>query len=147
MIGFITWGSKWEYKVKEDGLRVDKLCPECDMRGEFFEVIPTKYFTIFWIPIKSTETKKPLLECPHCHERFYIQQPDYVSGIKNLSKPKINKPTVIHLPQAETDYRDICITQCRNCDHKLRVPKNDKMLRITCPLCNNSFILRNGEYI
>jgi hypothetical protein len=77
---FFIWGSKWEYRVEGDGLRVGKLCPECGVRGEFFEVIPTKYFSIFWIPIVPTETKKSLLECPNCHERFHIQVDDFVSA-------------------------------------------------------------------
>jgi ribosomal protein L33 len=97
---FVSWGSKWEYKTKENGLIIDKYCPECNRYGEFFEVIPTKYFTLFWIPIFPTETKKALLECPNCHERFYIQSSDYYSAKKGPSVintlppiPKKPKPT------------------------------------------------------
>ena len=66
------WGSKWKYKVKPNGLRVRKLCPECHTHGQFFEVIPTKYFTAYWIPLLPTDTKKSVLECPNCHEHVYI---------------------------------------------------------------------------
>jgi hypothetical protein len=61
------------------------------VRGKFFEVIPTKYFSIFWIPIAPTESIKSLLECPNCHERFYIQQNDYSSIQQNdsLSDDKV----------------------------------------------------------
>jgi len=48
---FISWGSKWKYEKKLNGLKIDKKCPECSSFGEFFEVIPKKYFTLYWIPI------------------------------------------------------------------------------------------------
>jgi tetratricopeptide (TPR) repeat protein len=126
------------------GLRVEKSCPECGTRGIFFEVIPTKYFSIFWIPVKPMETKKPLLECQNCHERFYIQQSDYLSAIKDLPKSKTKENKVIHLPQ---DPIDFCIVPCDNCGQKLKVPKNDKMLGVTCPSCKNTFNFQKGEKV
>ena len=144
---FIAWGSKWQYKVKKNGLRVEKMCPECDKRGAFFEVIPTKYFTLFWVPTASTETKKPLLECPNCHERFYIQQSDYLSAIKQLSKTTQKRDNVIYMPHSKEIDSGGCIVPCENCGQKLRVPQKDKMLKITCPSCKNIFYFKNGEKI
>ncbi|MEA1949301.1 MAG: zinc-ribbon domain-containing protein [Thermodesulfobacteriota bacterium] len=144
---FIAWGSKWEYKVKKNGLRVEKMCPECDKRGEFFEVIPTKYFTLFWIKTAPTETKKPLLECPNCHERFYIQQSDYLSAISRLSKLNQKKDNVIHLPHSMEKGIDGFIILCENCNQKLRVPQKDKMLKITCPSCKNTLYFKNGKKV
>jgi hypothetical protein len=144
MFFFLNWGSKWKYNVKEGGLRVEKLCPECGGRGKFFEVIPTKYFSIFWIPVAPTESKKPLLECPNCHERFYIQQADYLSAINDLGQSKTKHNKVIHLPQ---DSIDAYIVQCDNCGQKLKVPKNDRMLKVTCPSCKNTFHFQKGEKV
>jgi Zn finger protein HypA/HybF involved in hydrogenase expression len=138
MFFFFAWGNRWNYKVKEEGLRVEKFCPECDSRGKFFEVIPTKYFTLFGIPIKATEKKKSLLECPNCHERFYIQQSDYLSAINDSAKTKEH---AIH----QEESTDFCILRCDNCDQKLRVPRTNKMLRITCPACKGSFNLQKGH--
>ncbi len=76
---FLVWGSKWKHKRKENGLILYKQCPECNRSGEFFEVIPKKYFTLFWIPILPTEKKKSVFECPNCHERFYMQNQDHYS--------------------------------------------------------------------
>jgi hypothetical protein len=141
---FLNWGSQWKYNPKEGGLRVEKLCPECGMRGKFFEVIPTKYFSIFWIPVAPTESKKSLLECPNYHERFYIQQSDYLSAIKDVakSKPKYNK--IIDLPQ---DSIEICIVPCDNCGQKLKIPKNDWRLKVTCSSCKNTFHFQKGEKV
>ena len=143
MFFFLNWGSKWKYNVKEGGLRVEKLCPECTTRGIFFEVVPTKYFSIFWIPVAPTESKKPLLECPNCHERFYIQQSDYLSAIKDVAKPKINVDRAIHL----SNGHDFCIVPCDYCGKRLKVPNNNKMLRVTCPSCKNTFNFQKGEKI
>jgi Zn finger protein HypA/HybF involved in hydrogenase expression len=142
---FIAWGNKWQYKVKENGLRVNKMCPECDKSGEFFEVIPTKYFTLFWIPIAPTETKKPLLECPHCHERFYIQQHEYMNAIKRLSELSQRKRTVLHMPYNEQKGINYNIFQCQDCGQKLRIPIKKELLKITCPSCKNTFHFQNGE--
>jgi DNA-directed RNA polymerase subunit M/transcription elongation factor TFIIS len=144
MFYFFSWGSKWKYNVKEGGLRVAKLCPECGVRGTFFEVIPTKYFSIFWVPVAPTESKKPLLECPNCHERFYIQEADYSSAIKDSAKSEKKYNKVIHLPQ---DSIDVSIVPCDNCGQKLKVPKNDRMLRVKCPSCKNTFHFQKGEKI
>jgi len=51
---------------------VNKTCPACRREGVFFEVIPKKYFTLYWVPLFSTEQKPSVLECPGCHEKFYI---------------------------------------------------------------------------
>ena len=144
MFFFFSWGSKWKYEAPVGGLRVEKSCPDCGVRGRFFEVIPKKYFSIFWIPVAPTESKKPLLECPNCHERFYILQSDYLSAIKDATESKTKDNKVIHLPQ---DPIDVCIVPCENCGQKLKVPKNDKMLRITCPSCKNTFHFHKGEKI
>jgi hypothetical protein len=69
---FIIWGSKWKYEKKPGGMVVNKFCPNCKRQEDMFEVIPKKYFTLYWIPLFSTEQKDPLLECPNCHEKFYI---------------------------------------------------------------------------
>jgi hypothetical protein len=147
MFFFFSWGNKWQYKVKGDGLKVGKCCPECDKQGIFFEVIPTKYFSIFGIPVTPTETKKPLLECPNCHEKFYIQQSDYLLAIKDLAQTKGNSEKVISLANEQGGSRDICIVPCDECGQKLKVPKNDKMLRITCPLCKYTFNFQKGEKV
>jgi hypothetical protein len=110
----------------------------------FFEVIPTKYFSIFWIPVAPTESKNPLLECPNCHERFYIQQADYLSAIKDVWKSKPKYSEAIQLPQ---DSIDFCIVPCDICGQKLKVPKNDKLLRVTCLSCKNTFNFQEGEKI
>jgi len=142
---FISWGSKWEYKRKDQGLIVGKLCPECNSYGEFFEVIPTKYFTLFWIPVSPTETKKSLLECPNCHERFYTQTQDYYSAKQ--------KPNVIEAPppikkRPKPPLKEIhFIFECEECSQKLRVPQNKEILRVSCSKCKNSFKVKNGKRI
>lgn len=142
---FIVWGSKWQYKVKENGLRVNKMCPECDRRGDFFEVIPTKYFTLFWIPLSPTETKKPLLECPHCHERFYIQHHDYMNAIKRLSELKQKKTNVLHMPYENHSISNYTIFPCEHCGQKLRTPIKEELLKVTCPSCKNIFHFIDGK--
>jgi len=133
---FIVWGSKWKHKIKENGLRVNKICPECNRSGEFFEVIPSKYFTLFWIPLVATETKKPLLECPHCHARLYIQQHDYNNAIKGFYEQKRSN---------NIDRSNCIIFQCINCAQKLRIPIKNKLLKITCPVCKKIFYFHNGK--
>lgn len=142
---FIAWGSKWQYKVKENGLRVNKICPECDKRGEFFEVIPTKYFTLFWFPISPTKTQKPLLECPNCHERFYIQHHDYMDAIKNLSELNQKKRDVLYMPYDEHKNDKYTFFHCQNCGQKLRIPIKKELLKITCPSCKNTSLFINGN--
>ena len=142
---FFVWGSKWQHKIKKNGLRIHKFCPECDSRGEFFEVIPSKYFTLFWIPLSKTRTKKPLLECPHCHERFYIQQHDYMNAIHKLSTVNQNKQ--LHVPQEDHSSGHYTVNQCQNCEQKLRIPIKKKPLKITCPSCKNIFHFQNGKKV
>ena len=87
---FLIWGSRWQYEIKSGGLRVQKKCPECDRTGEFIEVKPTKYFTLYFIPLIETESKRTVLECPHCKSHFYIpiaasrNQTVNVNGIRNI---------------------------------------------------------------
>jgi uncharacterized protein YbaR (Trm112 family) len=133
---FIAWGNKWQYKVKQNGLSVNKMCPACDKSGEFFEVIPTKYFALFWIPLAPTETKKSLLECPHCHARLYIQQHDYNNAIKGFSGQKRSN---------NIDRSNCIIFQCENCTQKLRIPIKNKLLKITCPVCKKIFYFHDGK--
>lgn len=145
---FISWGSKWEYKRKEDGLAVSKLCPNCHRYGDFFEVVPTKYFTLFWMPIAPTETKNSLLECSECQERFYIQQSDYAAApasrkktnVIEMPSPEIKKP---NSPTKEINF----IFECENCEKKLRVPKSDSVYIVSCPNCKNSFKVKSGRRI
>jgi ribosomal protein L33 len=115
---FISWGSEWSYKRKKGYLSVEKLCPECDKRCEFVEVVPTKHFTLFWIPVFETETKKPLLECTRCQSRFYIQPSDYAAAK--------------------------CIFECEHCSQKLRVPQKDAVISVRCPTCGTSFKVKDG---
>ncbi len=124
-----VWGSKWKYKVKPNGLHVEKYCSECHIRGEFFEVVPTKYFTAYWIPLFPTETKESVLECPNCHEHLYIQQSDYLSAMKKQ--------------QTGT----LCMFICEGCGQKLRVPQKANTIKVTCPSCRDTFNVRNGRKI
>ena len=135
MFLFVIWGNKWRHKTKGNGLRVEKFCPECDRRGEFFEVVPTEYFTLFFIPIFRLDTKKPLLECPNCHTRFYIQPQDYLSGVKTFSKSNND---------GEIKKED-CIIVCENCGKKLRVPRRDDRIKGACPSCRSTIYFQNGQ--
>jgi hypothetical protein len=141
---FLVWGSKWQYKVKENGLRVNKTCPECDNRCDFIEVIPTKYFTLFWIPLFSTETKKPLLECTHCHERVYIQHQDYMNAIKSLSESDQRKQKELQAQHEDHGNSNCTVFQCQHCRQNLRIPIKKELLKITCPTCKNIFHFQDG---
>jgi Zn finger protein HypA/HybF involved in hydrogenase expression len=142
---FISLGSKWEYKKEANGLLVDKLCPECERHGEFFEVIPTKYFTVFWIPVSPVEKKKPLLECPNCNERFYIQTSDYSSAkiIPDVIKTPPPAKKSPKPPEKEIHF----IFECEECSQKLRVPQKNEIISVHCPNCNNSFKVKKGKRI
>ncbi len=74
---FIMWGNEWDYEVKKDGLSIYKPCPNCHLIRKLVEVIPTSYFTIFFVRVSATERKNSVLECTSCRERFYIQPDDY----------------------------------------------------------------------
>ena len=144
---FIIWGSTWRYKPKADGLRVKKMCPECEKTRDLFEVIPTKYFTVFWIPIAPTQTKKPLLECSNCHERFYIQGSDYLTAITDLSASQVETSRATPLPESQEVSTPISIAVCDRCGQKLRIPKNSNVFRVKCPSCRNTFDFQNGRKV
>lgn len=61
------------------------------------------------------------------------------------TKPKINKE--IHLSNGQDDYKDVCIIQCDHCGQKLRVPRNDRLLKVKCPSCKNIFHFQKGEKV
>ena len=69
---FIIFGTKWKYKKKPGGLKVAKVCPNCGRDGEFFESVPKQYISLYFIPLIPISQKNPVLECPNCHERFYM---------------------------------------------------------------------------
>ncbi len=126
---FFIWGSKWKYTPKQQGVRVNKRCPECHTSGEFFEVVPTKYFTVYWIPLFPTEKKEPVLECPNCREHIYLHSSDYWSAAKE--------------PPPETSH----IFMCESCGQKLRIPLRETLLKVTCPSCRETCYVRDGKRI
>jgi ribosomal protein L33 len=129
---FIMWGNKWKNKPKENGLRVKRMCPECDREGMFAEVIPTNYFTIYTIPLFETDSKKPRLECPNCHSLFYIKPSDYDAAIKQKKQKPEQKYTIII---------------CDFCKKQLRVPLLDKKIKVTCRNCTDEFYVKNGKVV
>lgn len=143
---FISWGSKWKYERREGGLIVDKLCPSCHKYGEFSEVVPIKYFTLFWVPIFQTEKKQAVLECPNCQARFYIQANDYNGGKKNRAGIIEMPPSSEKTPKAPVRETN-CIFECEQCLQKLRVPKKQTTIIVRCPKCSNRFIVKNGVRI
>ena len=49
--------------------------------------------------------------------------------------------------QTEEKHKNINynIFQCQDCGQKLRIPIKNKLLKITCPSCKNTFHFQNGE--
>jgi phage FluMu protein Com len=140
---FIAWGSKWEYKVVENGLLINKKCPACQNINRFKEVVPVKRFTLFWAPLFELERKAPLLECENCDEHFYITESDrnynnagMIAGIKNPFHRDDNPNIEI------TDNAYIFV--CKKCSQKLQVPKNDGPIHVICPKCEMEFTYKDG---
>jgi len=77
MFFFVAWGSKWKHRRVENGRSFRKLCPACRVHGDFHEVIPTRYFTLFWLPLFETGRKQPILECSRCEEHFYMTEEEH----------------------------------------------------------------------
>ncbi len=74
---FVIFGTSWKYKKKPGGMRIVKVCPNCRRDGEFYEVVPKQYISLYFIPLIPISEKNSLLECPNCHKKFYIQSDDH----------------------------------------------------------------------
>jgi hypothetical protein len=142
---FLVWGSEWKYEIKPGGMRITKACPECGRPGEFYEVKPTKYFTAYFIPLFETESRRTVLECPHCKSHFYINESDYLSAKKERMKTKQAKTdsgseNVHHKAggfsekkhttekQVKKDSSNKVILECSCCYTKMRVPLLEQLI-------------------
>lgn len=107
-------------KYPETGFFTSKSCPSCHQYVEMHEVIPTKYFSIFWFPIFPIGRKAPILECPICHERFYSSASDKMCRRANAFT---GQTSIMENPG---------IIACKSCGQKLRLPKAGSY---RCPKC------------
>ena len=148
---FLIWGSTWQYEIKSGGLRVQKKCPECDRTGEFIEVKPTKYFTLYFIPLIETESKRTVLECPYCKSHFYIHKKDYLAAKQEWQQysqtGQKSQQAADNKPREDLN-RNIPrkIITC-HCGKNLRVPLMEKLIKITCPGCHDTLHVASGEII
>ena len=117
---FYLLGTVWRYS--KTGFCTSKACPSCHQYVEMSEVFPTKYFSIFWIPLFPVEKKAPLFECPICNERFYPSPTD-----NKYRKVTPNFNTAGHGTTAESG-----VIACKSCGQKLRVPRSGSY---RCPKC------------
>jgi hypothetical protein len=142
---FLMWGNKWKYKPMEHGLRMTKLCPECQRNRSFVEVIPAQYFTLYTIPIFEMKTKRSVLECSVCHTHIYIDPRERAgssSGSREQTKYKEEKTE----KQTENKAQQLNHKElpCPLCETRLRVPVIDKLIKVTCPNCKCKFPVRHG---
>ncbi len=117
---FYILGTVWRYS--ETGFYTSKACPSCHQHVEMHEVYPTKYFSIFWIPLFPVGKKAPLFECPICHERFYSSPTDN----------KYRKVTSGANAPGHVTAEESGVIVCKSCGQKLRIPRSGSY---RCPKC------------
>jgi hypothetical protein len=120
-------------RYPDTGFFTSKSCPSCHQYVEMHEVAPTKYFSIFWIPLFPLGKKAPILECPICHERFYSAPSD---NMYRRANPFAETKTAI----AENPD----VTTCKSCGQKLRLPKAGAY---RCPKCKTVGHVEGAPFI
>lgn len=165
---FLVWGSRWKYEAVPGGMRVEKRCPECDRTGVFVEVKPTRYFTLYWLPLFELERKRTVLECPFCKSCFYIKEDDYRAAKKDegsfrdepfsdhasghrpddrggecgVEKPS-SHPRAAGV-RAPVERKEIA---CPCCGRSIRIPVLEQLIQATCPHCKKQFHVASGELL
>jgi len=127
---WIVVGTKHDYVPKPRGVRVPRSCPECRRVTTFFEVVPRKYITVFWVPLIPTGKGDAVLECDGCHKHFQISPRDYVEAAARGAPADAQ-------PASSDDDR--IVVQCPKCARSARVPLTTQTLRVTCPGCREKF--------
>lgn len=67
----VIFGTQWKYKRKSGGKTKLQMCPGCKRDSEFYEVVPTRYITLYFIPLIPVGSQQgSYYECPFCHKVF-----------------------------------------------------------------------------
>lgn len=69
---FIIFGSKTRYQRFEGSRSFRKQCAACRQISDMHEVQPTRYVTLFWLPIVPYKREQVILECSRCQAHFYL---------------------------------------------------------------------------
>jgi phage FluMu protein Com len=137
MFFFVVWGSKWRYNRDAGGRSFRKQCPACRMISDMHEVVPTKYFTLFWLPLFETDRKQSVLECSRCEEHFYLTDDEHHTPREQTGSYS-SSSTGRGVPD------DVHVLICDRCMQSLRVPQLSKTIEVTCPKCQFQFRVRSG---
>ena len=135
MFFLVLFGTKWMYKKIEDGLVLEKKCSNCGEICDFFEVVPTNYFTLFWIPIFSIKKESSLLECSNCSSKFYMKD-EYKEENFNDEKEQLD----MYLGKG-------FLYKCIKCNNIFRIPFKKKEAILVCENCKDVFKMKNGRII
>lgn len=124
----LIFGITWKYRKKRDGVQLNKYCPGCQGNRLFMEVVPTKYITLFWLPVIPIQKIQTVLECQNCNEKIH----DHTSCAFELELDGN-----IHEDYTSSKY------ECANCDEKMTIIEGDGKTTVLCPSCKSGFKIKS----
>lgn len=147
---FILFGSKSQKTHTSSGVIVERYCIQCDCVREceeYFENSKNSY-TVFFVPITSSENTTPKYKCITCGGTWCFDLPDPRIGRSGIEDLDLNlgegseKVKPLNNPEA---LKKIVIA-CRFCQKKIRIPCLSKAIVVTCPHCKNKFKITQNPF-
>jgi len=150
---FILFGNKSQKSVQSRGKLVERYCAECRcvQKCEEYTEVSKDSFTLFFVPIFTTDDKNNKYKCTVCGGNLCFDIPDsYLGekdGLSEIGLSEINfeeKQESKESPKASPS--DKIVLKCKHCKKKIRIPRINKAILVTCPHCKTKFRVNQNPY-
>ena len=118
---FIIFGLRSKTNAVEGGAQREHFCSQCGQNRVFRESRRKDYISLYFVLLIPVSAGDTVMSCSVCDSNYILKEGD------------ARHAAVQQLPDVKT------LVRCVHCQGKMRVPKVDRALIVTCPLCSEKF--------